>query len=416
MVFSRSVLGKKVGAIALALVMVICLTPLSNVLAATVPSAPTNFTAVAGDGQVTLVWFAPESDGGSTVTKYQVSIDGGISWIDVDLLTAYTISGLTNGTTYTFAVRAVNSIGSGTEAITVATPAGSGVGNDPGSNPGQGQGPIGGQGPGGGTGSSDGDGPDVNWPPNPPDKPPTEVELPPDGSDADIKIEREKMKEMQFVWTIRAKGMDSQPDTTGFRRDITLEFEATKGPEPYASGQYMFGKYTCKGSIRNLVNEADVIAKSEGTTLRFECEFYGPLSGTITLAKYKEDKPMPNPVPDNDLASLVPDDGDLLAPLVPTKRTSNDTLAPLVNPPKARGKAALRWAASATKNYGVSVAPDGTIQSGAITTNGPAASSETVEIWYYSGSRVTIEIYHEYPELVLIPGSITRKTVWTDMQ
>ena len=89
----------------------------------TAPTAPQNFTATTGDGQVALSWAAPASDGGSATIKYQVSKDNGASWTDVGLNTSHTFTGLTNGTEYTFKVRAVNSAGNGTEASTVATPA-----------------------------------------------------------------------------------------------------------------------------------------------------------------------------------------------------------------------------------------------------------------------------------------------------
>jgi uncharacterized repeat protein (TIGR02543 family) len=88
----------------------------------TVPTAPQNFTATPGDGQVALSWTAPASDGGSAITKYQVSKDNGESWTDVGLNTTYTFTGLTNGTAYTFKVRAENSVGPGADASATATP------------------------------------------------------------------------------------------------------------------------------------------------------------------------------------------------------------------------------------------------------------------------------------------------------
>jgi hypothetical protein len=39
---------------------------------ATVPGAPLNLAGTAGDLQVTLVWDAPTSDGGSPITDYVV--------------------------------------------------------------------------------------------------------------------------------------------------------------------------------------------------------------------------------------------------------------------------------------------------------------------------------------------------------
>jgi uncharacterized repeat protein (TIGR02543 family) len=86
------------------------------------PDAPQSLTATPGDGQMALSWATPASDGGSAITKYQVSKDNGANWTDVGLNTSHTFTGLTNGTAYTFNVRAVNGAGSGAEASTTATP------------------------------------------------------------------------------------------------------------------------------------------------------------------------------------------------------------------------------------------------------------------------------------------------------
>ena len=86
-------------------------------------AAPTGLTATAGDGQVKLNWDDP---GNSNITGYELSIDAGafaeIGGSDA-ATTSHTVTGLTNGTTYTFAVRAVN----GAPATVTATP----VGQDP---------------------------------------------------------------------------------------------------------------------------------------------------------------------------------------------------------------------------------------------------------------------------------------------
>ncbi len=91
---------------------------------ASTPAAPTNLSATPGDGQVELTWDDPSDD---TITKYQYSTDGGTGFNDIDNsdqdTTAYTIADLTNGTTYTLAVRAVNATGDGTASIVSATPA-----------------------------------------------------------------------------------------------------------------------------------------------------------------------------------------------------------------------------------------------------------------------------------------------------
>jgi len=90
---------------------------------ATSPEAPGFFTATPGDGQVTLSWTAP-SNGGSTITGYQVSSNNGESWTSLgQSARTHTFDGLTNGTSYTFKVRAVNSVGAGAEATVTATPA-----------------------------------------------------------------------------------------------------------------------------------------------------------------------------------------------------------------------------------------------------------------------------------------------------
>ena len=90
-----------------------------------VPAAPLNLSATPGDGQVELTWDDPEDD---TITKYQYSTDyvingggmgnnGGASFTDIPdsdgSTTEYTVTGLTNGTTHTLAVRAVNAYGNG---------------------------------------------------------------------------------------------------------------------------------------------------------------------------------------------------------------------------------------------------------------------------------------------------------------
>ena len=88
---------------------------------AVVPEAPTNFSAAAGNGQLTLNWTAP-FDGGSALTKYQLSKDGGASWQDIGVVTTFTVTELTNGTEYTIKLRAVNSVGEGAQASATGKP------------------------------------------------------------------------------------------------------------------------------------------------------------------------------------------------------------------------------------------------------------------------------------------------------
>ncbi|TGG90063.1 MAG: hypothetical protein ERJ67_11555, partial [Aphanocapsa feldmannii 277cV] len=89
-----------------------------------VPAAPTGLAATIGDEQVTLSWNNPDND---TISRYEVSSDGGGSFSAISGSAAstinHTITGLTNGTAYGFAVRAVNAAGSGDSSSLSATPA-----------------------------------------------------------------------------------------------------------------------------------------------------------------------------------------------------------------------------------------------------------------------------------------------------
>ena len=73
------------------------------------PAKPTGLTATGNNKQVALTWTNPNND---TITKWQYSKDGGTSWADVPnsvaSTTTHNVPNLTNNTTYTFRVRAVN--------------------------------------------------------------------------------------------------------------------------------------------------------------------------------------------------------------------------------------------------------------------------------------------------------------------
>jgi len=84
-----------------------------------VPSAPSGVFATAGNGQASLTWTAPTSNGGAAITNYtvQYSSNAGSTWTTftrpASTATSATVTGLNNGTTYVFRVAAVNSAGTG---------------------------------------------------------------------------------------------------------------------------------------------------------------------------------------------------------------------------------------------------------------------------------------------------------------
>jgi|GEM_PF-1373831 len=89
---------------------------------ATVPDAPSNVQATAGNGKVSVAFDAP-SNGGLAITNYTVTATPG-NLTATGTQSPITITGLTNGTAYTFTVTASNGIGSSVEssASTTVTP------------------------------------------------------------------------------------------------------------------------------------------------------------------------------------------------------------------------------------------------------------------------------------------------------
>jgi hypothetical protein len=86
--------------------------PIEFAGAATAPDAPTDVVATAGDGEATVTWDAPASNGGAAIDEYTVTSDpGGQTCVWTTGPLSCTVTGLTNGTAYTFTVVATNSVG-----------------------------------------------------------------------------------------------------------------------------------------------------------------------------------------------------------------------------------------------------------------------------------------------------------------
>ena len=85
---------------------------ISGIRPATVPNAPTILTISGGDGVARVSFSAPLNDGGSTITNY-MAISTPDNKIGYGLVSPITISGLTDGTPYTFKVAAINAAGTG---------------------------------------------------------------------------------------------------------------------------------------------------------------------------------------------------------------------------------------------------------------------------------------------------------------
>ncbi|KRE73906.1 hypothetical protein ASL11_06200 [Paenibacillus sp. Soil750] len=76
----------------------------------TIPGEPSNVTAVAGNGQAVVTFTAPSDNGGSTITEYEVTASPG-NIVIIGGSSPVTFTGLTNETSYTFTVKAINGAG-----------------------------------------------------------------------------------------------------------------------------------------------------------------------------------------------------------------------------------------------------------------------------------------------------------------
>jgi Ca2+-binding RTX toxin-like protein len=97
------------------------------------PAAPTGVSATAGNGGATVTWAAPPANGGTGITGYEIVVNNGTTQTTVtgipSTARSHTVTGLANGTAYTFQVRAINQFGAGalsapSNPVTPQAPAG----------------------------------------------------------------------------------------------------------------------------------------------------------------------------------------------------------------------------------------------------------------------------------------------------
>ena len=91
----------------------------------TKPGRPTQPTMTAGPGSGEVTLASTLSGGSGALTRWEYTKDGGTTWVaisDTDNTLSHVVSGLTDGTSYTFNVRAVNSAGTGPVSDACNTP------------------------------------------------------------------------------------------------------------------------------------------------------------------------------------------------------------------------------------------------------------------------------------------------------
>ncbi len=97
-----------------------------------IPHAPQSVSATPGNGTAMVSWAAPDFDGGSGIASYIVTATPGpvTATVSGGQLSA-TLTGLTNGTSYSFTVTALNTVGSGpaSAASNAVTPTGGPIAN-----------------------------------------------------------------------------------------------------------------------------------------------------------------------------------------------------------------------------------------------------------------------------------------------
>lgn len=97
-------------------------TPSGSTPVATAPGAPTLTTVVAGNGQATLTFTPPSSDGGASITSYTANcVASGVTRSTSGAGSPITVTSLTNGTTYACSVTATNTAGTSIPSMPMNT-------------------------------------------------------------------------------------------------------------------------------------------------------------------------------------------------------------------------------------------------------------------------------------------------------
>lgn len=77
------------------------------------PAVPTEVRAVGGEASATVSWRAPDDNGGSPITGYELTSAPGGFTAQTEGATSAVVTGLSNGARYTFTVSATNMAGTG---------------------------------------------------------------------------------------------------------------------------------------------------------------------------------------------------------------------------------------------------------------------------------------------------------------
>jgi fibronectin type 3 domain-containing protein len=89
------------------------------------PGPPRDLRSIPSNGKVTLTWSLPDSDGGSTITSYRIYVGTARNklslFTELEPITSFTDTGLTNGVTRYYALSAVNGKGEGVRSIAIET-------------------------------------------------------------------------------------------------------------------------------------------------------------------------------------------------------------------------------------------------------------------------------------------------------